>query len=90
MFGLLDALKFAAGALLGASAAVLWAVMFHGPDQYAAGGAAKAAQLDAATNIAIQELANEADRARFLRRQCLERGGVYLVSTGRCVERPPE
>lgn len=90
MFGLLDALKFSAGALLGASAAILWAVMAHGPAQYDAGGLAASARLDAATNAAIQELANEADRARFLRRQCLERGGMYLVSSGVCVERPPE
>ena len=90
MLGLLDALKVGAGVLLGASAAILWAVLFHGPDQYHAGGAAKAALLDAATNAAIQELANEADRARFLRRQCLERGGLFSVSAGRCIDRPLE
>ncbi len=87
MLTLLNALKLAAGALLGASVAVLWAVLIYGPSQYAAGGVATASRLDAATNTAIQELANEADRARFLRRQCLVRDGVYYVATGRCVER---
>lgn len=87
MLGLLDALKLAAGGVMGIAAAVLWAVLLYGPSQYAAGGAATASRLDAATNTAIQELANEADRARFLRRQCLERGGMYHVATSRCVER---
>ncbi|MDH4991024.1 hypothetical protein QEZ48_09295 [Aquamicrobium lusatiense] len=90
MSGLLDAFQLEAGLVVGAAAAVLWAVLLYGPSQYAAGGVATASRLDAATNTAIQELANEADRARFLRRQCLERVGVYHVATGRCVERPAE
>ncbi len=87
MNSFLDALKLAVGVLLGAAVTVLWAILLYGPSQYAAGRVAAASRLDAATNIAIQELANEADRARFLRRQCLERDGVYHVATGRCVER---
>lgn len=42
------------------------------------------AELDAATNKAIGELTNEADKARVNRRLCRERGGVYLNATGRC------
>lgn len=90
MFGLLDAIKIGAGALLGGAGVLLWAVASHGPSQYAAGGIAAATKLEAATTIAIQELSNEADRARFLRRQCLERGGVFSVSTGGCIERTGE
>lgn len=90
MFGLLDWLKLGAGAVAGAALAVTWATFFYGPSQYDAGGLAKAAELDTATSIAIKELANEADRARFLRRQCLERGGVYDFAAGVCVERPAE
>lgn len=86
MLGLLDALKVAAGVAAGAALTLTWAVFSYGPEQYEAGGLAKAAELDAATNLAIQELANEADRARVLRRQCVERNGVYDFSAGRCVE----
>jgi aminoglycoside phosphotransferase len=67
-----------------------WAVFLHGPAQYRAGGLKKAAELDAATNRAIKELSDEADRARFLRRQCIELGRVYEFATGRCVERAAE
>lgn len=48
------------------------------------------AELDSATNKAIGELRDEADRARFNRRLCIERGRVYLNSSGKCVERPPQ
>jgi len=48
------------------------------------------AELDSATNKAIGELRDEADRARFNRRLCLERGGMYVNATGQCVERPAQ
>jgi hypothetical protein len=47
-------------------------------------------ELDRATNKAIGELSDAADRARFNRRLCLERGRVYLNATGQCVERKTE
>ncbi|MDX0113404.1 hypothetical protein GOC07_14170 [Sinorhizobium meliloti] len=48
------------------------------------------AELDSATNKAIGELRDEADRARFNRRLCIERGWLYVNATGLCVERPPQ
>ncbi|MDX1188055.1 hypothetical protein GOL88_23970 [Sinorhizobium medicae] len=48
------------------------------------------AELDSATNKAIGELRDEADRARFNRRLCIERGRLYVNATGQCVERPPQ
>ena len=51
-----------------------------------AAAAAKAAELDAATNQAIGELTNAADRAEFLLVQCELRGGVYDFRTRECVE----
>jgi hypothetical protein len=48
------------------------------------------AELDSATNKAIGELRDEADAARFNRRLCIERGRVYLNSSGKCVERPAQ
>lgn len=78
------------GLIVGASIALIWAVFIHGPSRYTEGGYAKAIELDAATNKAIGELSNEADKSRFLRRQCAERDGVYKFSTGRCDERAPE
>ncbi|MGZ2472510.1 hypothetical protein [Sinorhizobium medicae] len=45
------------------------------------------AELDSATNKAIGELRDEADRARFNRRLCIERGQLYVNATGLCVER---
>ncbi|MDX0808637.1 hypothetical protein GOD80_26125 [Sinorhizobium medicae] len=44
------------------------------------------AELDSATNKAIGELRDEADRARFNRRLCIERGRLYVNATGLCVE----
>lgn len=48
------------------------------------GRAAERATLDAATNKAIGELSDAADKARFTRRLCRERGGVYLNASGQC------
>ncbi|WP_208179052.1 hypothetical protein [Sinorhizobium medicae] len=48
------------------------------------------AELDSATNKAIGELRDEADRARFNRRLCIERGRLYVNTTGQCVERPAQ
>lgn len=48
------------------------------------GRALERAELDAATNKAIGELTDAADRARFNRRLCIERGGLYVNSTGQC------
>jgi hypothetical protein len=48
------------------------------------GRALERAELDAATNRAIGELTDAADRARFNRRLCVERGGVYVNATGQC------
>lgn len=72
------------GALVGAAFAVMWAVFFHGPSQYEAGGLAKAAQLDAATKQAAQEISDNAERSRYLRRQCVDSGGVYNFADGKC------
>ncbi|WP_173516461.1 hypothetical protein [Ensifer sesbaniae] len=51
------------------------------------GRAAERVEAQAATNKAIGELTNAADRARVNRRLCLERGWLYLNGTGQCVER---
>ncbi|MQW34936.1 hypothetical protein [Sinorhizobium meliloti] len=48
------------------------------------------AELDSATNKAIGELRDEADRARSNRRLCIERGRLYVNATGQCVERPAQ
>jgi hypothetical protein len=50
--------------------------------------AVERATMQAATDKAVGELSDEADKARFNRRMCRERGGMYLNSTGRCLERP--
>lgn len=50
----------------------------------------KVAELDAATNRAIGELTDAADRADFLLVQCRLRGGVYDFGSGVCVERDAE
>ena len=86
MLGLLLSPRIWAGLAAGLLVAGAWAVLFHGPEQYAAGRRAEAARLEAATNQAITELSNDADRAAFLRRQCLARGGVYDFAGGRCLE----
>jgi len=69
----------------GFSVALGWAVFVHGPAQFTAGEAAARAELTEATNRAAREITNEADRARFLRRQCNERGGMYDFVSGECV-----
>ena len=47
-------------------------------------------ELDAATNKAIGELSDAADKARFTRRLCRERGLLYLNATGQCGKRAVE
>lgn len=54
------------------------------------GRALERAELDAATNKAIGELSDAADQARFIRRLCRERGGVYVNATGQCEQRAAE
>lgn len=88
MVGLLDALKIGSGAaglrrLPHHQCPYLWQ-----PAAEAKARAAERASLTAATNIAIAELFNEADKARVRRRLCVERGGLYLVATGECREKP--
>lgn len=51
------------------------------------GRAAERVEAQAATNKAIGELTNAADRARVNRRLCLERGWVYHNGSGQCVHR---
>lgn len=74
------------GGAIAAGAVLAWAVFWHGPNQYQAGGIATAARLDAATSKAAKELFNEADQAALLRRQCLARGGVYDFGASKCIE----
>ncbi len=76
----------ALGAVLTSSVVGGWAVLSYGPAQYKAGGIERAAELDAATQKALKELSDEADRADFLFAQCNARLGVYDFTTGKCVE----
>lgn len=88
MFGLFDWLKIGAGALAGFALCVAINALLWAPAAEREAREAEAARLNAATQKAIGELTNEADRARVNRRLCLERGGLYLNAPGRCVERP--
>ncbi|MCK8779100.1 hypothetical protein M0654_03780 [Rhizobium sp. NTR19] len=81
---LFDLIKLAVGALIGFGLCMLLYV----PAAVSDAREAEAARLTAATNTAIGELTNEADRARVNRRLCVERGGVYIHQTGQCGERP--
>jgi hypothetical protein len=56
------------------------------PDAKEEARAAERATMQAATDKAVGELSNEADKARFNRRMCRERGGVYLNATGQCLQ----
>lgn len=73
-----------AAVAIGGAAAMAWAVFSYGPDQYAAGGREKAAELDAATLNAAKDLANAAEANRLARRVCLDTGGVFDFSAGQC------
>ena len=72
---------------VGAGAALIfaWAVLFHGPAQYKAGGLEKAAQLDTATKAAAKDLTNAAEAHRLARRVCLDTGRVFDLATGQCI-----
>ncbi|MCQ1766115.1 hypothetical protein NOJ28_11270 [Neorhizobium galegae] len=52
------------------------------PDAKEEARAIERATMQAATDKAVGELSNEANKARFNRRKCRERGGVYINSTG--------
>jgi hypothetical protein len=58
------------------------------PDAKEEARAVERAAMQAATDKAVGEMSNEADKARFNRRMCRERGGAYLNSTGQCLEEP--
>lgn len=87
-------LSLAAGAIVGGLVVfsgmqtinALWLI----PAAREEGRVLERAELEAATTKAIGELANAADQARVNRRLCIERGRLYLNSTGQCVERPPQ
>lgn len=74
------------GAAVGAGLTLAWAVFVHGPNRYEDATIATTARLDAATNKAASELANEADRADFLFTQCRARDGVYDIVRSVCIE----
>lgn len=88
MFVLLDWMKIAGGAAAGFLACLTVNALIWQPMAEREARAAERATLQAATNIAIGELSNEADKARVRRRLCVERGGLYLNTTGECRERP--
>ncbi|MCD4660429.1 MAG: hypothetical protein K8S26_10570 [Agrobacterium sp.] len=83
-----DKISFAVGAAAGAIVACLLFTTINAvwwlPSAKEEARMVERAELDAATNKAIGELTNEADKARVNRRLCRERGGVYLNATGRC------
>lgn len=81
---LFDLLKIGVGAAVG----FVLCMLLYVPGAVSDARDAEAARLTAATNTAIGELTNEADKARVRRRLCLDAGGVYLHETGQCVERP--
>ncbi len=86
MFGLIDIPKMVASAAIGFLACYLVASLSWIPSAEREAREGEAAKLSAATQKAIGELTNEADRARVNRRLCLERGGLYLNASGRCLK----
>lgn len=88
MFGLLDWAKIGGGAAAGFLACLSINSLVWQPSAEREARADERASLQTATNIAIGELSNEADKARVRRRLCIERGGLYINATGECRERP--
>jgi hypothetical protein len=88
MFCLLDALKIGVGAAAGFVLCLTLNALLWLPEAEREARAQERATLQAATNTAIGELTNEADKARVRRRLCIERGGLYSYGTGVCGERP--
>ncbi len=88
MFGILDALKIGGGAAAGFLGCLSINALVWQPSAEREARDAERASLQAATNIAIGELSNEADKARVRRRLCIERGGLYLNASGECREKP--
>lgn len=77
-------------ALLGVGVfAGLWMMYERG---YANGEASALLKAQQATERAINELADEADRARVRRRLCIDGGGVWSFADNKCeqVETEPE
>lgn len=85
---LFDIPKLALSAAIGFLACYLIASLSWIPSAEKAAREGEAARLNAATQKAIGELTDEADRARVNRRICIERGRVYLNASGKCVEGP--
>lgn len=93
---MINYLNLGAGAAAGGLVVYLYASLVIGPAQYhaghAAGAAAEAAKLDAASRAAQEEISNEADRFRFQLTDCRKRGDGWMFDfvAGECqrVERP--
>ncbi|MBA5779127.1 hypothetical protein H2509_18520 [Stappia sp. F7233] len=67
--------------LLAVAAAVILTINNRAYDR---GHAAATAEARQATERAIHDLASAADKARFLRRLCVDGGGVWDFAAGRC------
>lgn len=88
MFGLFDWIKIGGGAVAGFLVCLSINALVWQPAAEREARAAERASMQAATNKAIGELSDEADKARVRRRLCIERGGLYLNGSGECRERP--
>ncbi|WP_420578772.1 molecular chaperone [Oceaniradius stylonematis] len=72
------------GAAFAAALVAGWAVLSHGPAEKAAGAAQALIKADAATKDAANELSDQADQARVMRRYCRGTGRLYDFANGEC------
>jgi hypothetical protein len=79
---MLDAIKY--GALAVAIAAPAITGLWGYNKGYGNGTLETEARLTVATIQASEEISNEAERSRFLRRQCVAAGGVYDFTSRKC------
>lgn len=84
--GLFDAIKMGAGAVAGFALAVTLNALWWAPVAEREARASERLLMEAATNKAIGELSNEADKARFSFHRCRELGQLYSNRKGGCIE----
>ena len=84
MIGLLVSPKTLVGAAIASFVVGGWAIGFHGPAQYRAGGDAVRLELTAATEKAARGIRDAAERVRVERRMCIDAGGMYDLARREC------
>lgn len=72
------------GALLGAAIVALWAVFWHGPNEYERAELETRERLVSNYNDAVGDLTDAGDKAVARQVMCIADGGMWFAGRGEC------